>query len=144
MTQMRDQMRVMEQSSRQVSGILASPPERFNDSASQLAPQDDHVADMVGKLTLTDDHAVYIGSTHWVTILEDVSCSSQDSMKYHLLTFSFSRSKFLKMNCPMTTQKPSEVENRLYSMPIRQSKHQPPGYHCSRVTPLFRKSRYSP
>jgi hypothetical protein len=73
---MRDQMRVMEQSSRQVPGILASPLEPFHDSASRLAPQDDHVADTVGKLTLTDDHAVYIGSTHWVTILEDVSCSS--------------------------------------------------------------------
>lgn len=31
------------------------------------------IADDMGKLSLTDDQAVYTGSSHWVTILEDVS-----------------------------------------------------------------------
>ncbi|CRG89062.1 Oleate activated transcription factor 3 [Talaromyces islandicus] len=72
LTQMRDQTRVMEQSSLETSGILASSPEPFHDSASRLAPRNGHVADTVGKLTVSDDHAVYIGSTHWVTILEEI------------------------------------------------------------------------
>ncbi|OKL55395.1 hypothetical protein UA08_09338 [Talaromyces atroroseus] len=72
LTEMRDQMRVMERSSLEVSGILASSPEPFHDSESRLAPRNGHVADTVGKLTVTDDHAVYIGSTHWVTILEEI------------------------------------------------------------------------
>ena len=31
------------------------------------------MAEEMGKLSLTDDQAVYTGSSHWVTILEDVS-----------------------------------------------------------------------
>ena len=74
---MRDQMRVMEQSSRQASGNTALLNEHFDDPVLPLAPHDGHVADSVGKLSLTDDHTVYIGSTHWGTILEEVSCLSQ-------------------------------------------------------------------
>lgn len=84
-TQMRDQMRVMEQSSRQASGDTAPLNEHFEDSAPRLAPHDGHIADSVGKLSLTDDHAIYIGSTHWGTILEEVSCLSRVSVKYNLM-----------------------------------------------------------
>lgn len=93
-TQMRDQMRDMEQSS-QVSGTLPSSLEPFHDSEPRLAPQTGDVADTVGKLTVTDDHAVYIGSTHWVTILEEVRCGPQISM-YHPVTFSLSQIQTLK------------------------------------------------
>ncbi|PYI09931.1 hypothetical protein BO78DRAFT_336264 [Aspergillus sclerotiicarbonarius CBS 121057] len=79
---MRDQMRVMELASRQ-SGISASSPELTHDSISRLAPQDGHVADTVGKLTLTDDHAVYSGSTHWVTILEDIQSLKEELSDDH-------------------------------------------------------------
>jgi hypothetical protein len=76
----------MEQSSRQASGDTAPLNEHFDDPVLPLAPYDGHVADSVGKLSLTDDHAVYIGSTHWGTILEEVSCLSRKSVKYNLVT----------------------------------------------------------
>lgn len=72
-TQMKDQMRVMEQSSFSPAAAAdgsASSPGPIPDSDSQIA------SDAVGKLTLTDDHAVYIGTTHWVTVLEEVSGNS--------------------------------------------------------------------
>jgi hypothetical protein len=59
----------MEQSLRQ-----ASSNQPFHDPAPPLVPDDGHVADSVGKLSLTDNHAVYIGSTHWGTILAEVRC----------------------------------------------------------------------
>ena len=70
---MRDQMTVMERSSGQASGDTASN-QPFHDTAPPLAPRDGHIADSVGKLSLTDNHAVYIGSTHWGTILAEVRC----------------------------------------------------------------------
>lgn len=42
----------------------------------QRDPPDDHVLDSMGKLSLTDNDAVYIGSSHWVTILEEVGLNS--------------------------------------------------------------------
>ncbi|RFU27838.1 hypothetical protein B7463_g8492, partial [Scytalidium lignicola] len=69
---MRDEMRVMEQSSHQASGNTVLPKKPFHDAAPLLAPNDGHVADSVGKLSLTDNHSVYIGSTHWATILEEI------------------------------------------------------------------------
>ncbi|PWY85817.1 hypothetical protein BO94DRAFT_586376 [Aspergillus sclerotioniger CBS 115572] len=62
-TQMRDQMRAMEQASDQTSN--------------------GHVADTVGKLTLTDSHAIYSGSTHWVTILEDIQSLKEELSSDH-------------------------------------------------------------
>ena len=67
-------MRDMEQSSRQPSGDVASPSEALNDPGPPIAPPGGHVIDSMGKLSLTDNPAVYIGSSHWVTISEEVSC----------------------------------------------------------------------
>lgn len=47
----------------------------------QLDPPDDHVLDSMGKLSLTDNDAVYIGSSHWVTILEEVGLDSVRSFE---------------------------------------------------------------
>ena len=105
-TQMRDQIRVMEQSSRQASGDTAPLNEHLEDPVLSLTPHYGHVADSVGKLSLTDDHAIYIGSTHWGTILEEVSCLSRKSVKYNLMTL-FSRSKASKRTCPTTTRTPA-------------------------------------
>lgn len=66
-------MRVMEQSSFSPGATAddrTSSPGPILDSDSQIA------SDAVGKLTLTDDHAVYIGATHWVTVLEEVCGNS--------------------------------------------------------------------
>jgi hypothetical protein len=68
------QMRDMAQSSRQPSGDTASPNVALNDNEPPLAPPDGRVVEEMGRLSLTDDHTVYTGSSHWVTILEDVSC----------------------------------------------------------------------
>ena len=83
-------MRDMEQSSRQPSDDIASPSEAPNDPSLPLAPPDGHVIDSMGKLSLTDNHAVYIGSSHWVTILEDVSCLDEKSVVSHLMMMIFS------------------------------------------------------
>ncbi|KAF7548328.1 hypothetical protein G7046_g8711 [Stylonectria norvegica] len=64
------EMRDMAQTSTEISNDAASlggigePP---------LASLDGHIADDMGKLDLTGNHAIYTGSSHWVTILEDVS-----------------------------------------------------------------------
>ena len=63
----------MAQSSRQTSDDGAPPSVALRDSGPQLIPPDSRVIDDMGKLNLDDDHAVYTGSSHWVTILEDVS-----------------------------------------------------------------------
>lgn len=67
-TEMRDMM----ESSRQPSADIATPSEPRNSPASSLAPAHGQVVDDMGKLRLTDNHAVYTGSSHWTTILEDV------------------------------------------------------------------------
>ncbi|RDW57488.1 oleate activated transcription factor 3 [Coleophoma cylindrospora] len=70
-TQMRDQMRVVEQTSGSVSDI-APLNEYAEDPVLPDALGDGNVGDSVGKLSLTDDHTVYHGSTHWGTILEEI------------------------------------------------------------------------
>ena len=75
-TQMRDQMKAMEQSSHQASGHTTAPVGSFHNRELNPAPHPEHLADSVGKLSLTDDRAVYTGSTHWGTILEEVSYGS--------------------------------------------------------------------
>lgn len=67
-------MRDIVQSSRQPSGDNASPSEMPAYTEPQLNPSDGRVTNDMGKLSLTDDHAVYTGSSHWVTILEDIQC----------------------------------------------------------------------
>jgi len=37
-----------------------------------MSPSNAALTDDMGKLSITDDHAIYTGSSHWVTILEDV------------------------------------------------------------------------
>jgi hypothetical protein len=62
------------QNSRQPLHSLASlPSEDFNDPRPLLTTPGDHVEDNMGKLSLTNDHEIYIGTSHWATILEDVS-----------------------------------------------------------------------
>ncbi|KAK3933912.1 fungal-specific transcription factor domain-containing protein [Diplogelasinospora grovesii] len=68
-TEMRDMM----QSSHHASDGMASSNETPNDPGPPLAPA---IVDDMGKLSLTENHAVYTGSSHWVTILEDVSSCS--------------------------------------------------------------------
>ncbi|KAF2101410.1 hypothetical protein NA57DRAFT_34315 [Rhizodiscina lignyota] len=66
------EMRDMAQSSRQPSSDITSPNVALSDLGSPLSSADSHVIDDTGKLSLTDDHVVYTGSSHWVTILEDI------------------------------------------------------------------------
>ncbi|KAH7009932.1 hypothetical protein EDB80DRAFT_714107 [Ilyonectria destructans] len=68
------EMRDIVQSSRQPSGDNASPSEMPVYTEPPLNPSDGHATDDMGKLSLTDDRAVYTGSSHWVTILEDIQC----------------------------------------------------------------------
>ncbi|KAF7554331.1 hypothetical protein G7Z17_g2944 [Cylindrodendrum hubeiense] len=68
------EMRDMVQSSHQPSGEIALPSETLSNPGPSLARPDGRVTDDMGKLNLTDDHAVYTGSSHWVTILEDIQC----------------------------------------------------------------------
>ena len=79
----------MVQSSRQPSHNIAPASEAFNDPGPPLAPPDGHVEDTMGKLSLTDNHTVYIGSSHWVTILEDVSCLYEKSGVSNLIMIIF-------------------------------------------------------
>ncbi|KAH8686510.1 fungal-specific transcription factor domain-containing protein [Ilyonectria robusta] len=67
-------MRDIVQSSRQPSGDNASRSEMPAYTEPPLNPSDGRATDDMGKLSLTDDHAVYTGSSHWVTILEDIQC----------------------------------------------------------------------
>lgn len=71
-------MRDMEQKLRQpIDKIEVTDEVHKNENlGTQRDPSDGHVVDSMGKLSLTDNDAVYIGSSHWVTILEEVSLKS--------------------------------------------------------------------
>jgi hypothetical protein len=71
-------MRDMEQKLRQpVDKMEVTEEVHKNENlGTQRGPSDSHVVDSMGKLSLTDNDAVYIGSSHWVTILEEVSLKS--------------------------------------------------------------------
>ena len=76
----------MVQNSRQPShNIASSPSEALNDPGPLLAPPDGYVEDTMGKLSLTDNCAVYSGSSHWVTMLEDVGCLYEKSVVSNLM-----------------------------------------------------------
>lgn len=62
----------MAQNSCQPSSSSLTPSGVLNDTSPQH--QDGNMIDDMGKLSLTDSHAIYTGSSHWVTILDDVSC----------------------------------------------------------------------
>ncbi len=78
----------MMQSSSQSLKDGAAPGGALDGRGPPLAPPDDHVVDGMGTLSLSDNHAVYIGSSHWVTILEDVSLSHEKSLLGSLVTIS--------------------------------------------------------
>ncbi|OIW34303.1 hypothetical protein CONLIGDRAFT_607106 [Coniochaeta ligniaria NRRL 30616] len=67
--EMRD--RDLARNSGQTSGDRASPSLTNND-IRPFTPPGSSLADDLGKLSITDDHTVYTGSSHWVTILEDI------------------------------------------------------------------------
>lgn len=73
----------MAQSSRQPSGNVASPSTALDDSRSPLVAQDSRVVDDMGKLSLNDSRAVYTGSSHWATILEDIQHLKDELSEEH-------------------------------------------------------------
>lgn len=60
----------MAQNSCQPSSSSVTPSGALNDTSPQH--QDGNIIDDMGKLSLTDSHAIYTGSSHWVTILDDI------------------------------------------------------------------------
>ncbi|KAI2616307.1 fungal-specific transcription factor domain-containing protein [Hypoxylon sp. NC1633] len=66
------EMRNMLQSPSQPSDDTASRSTALSNSGPSLAPPVDHVTDDMGRLRLTEHQAVYTGSSHWVTILDDI------------------------------------------------------------------------
>ncbi|KAH8660808.1 fungal-specific transcription factor domain-containing protein [Tricladium varicosporioides] len=66
------EMREMEHRSRQPSDDRSLSSELLNNPVPPLAPLDDNTIGSMGNLSLTDNHEVYVGSSHWVTILEDI------------------------------------------------------------------------
>ncbi|KAF4468960.1 Oleate activated transcription factor 3 [Fusarium albosuccineum] len=61
------EMRGMAQGPSQTFDKTSSPSEALNSPGSPSAPVDN-----MGKLSLTESHAVYTGSSHWATILDDI------------------------------------------------------------------------
>ncbi|KAI8676468.1 Zn(2)-C6 fungal-type domain-containing protein [Fusarium sp. Ph1] len=50
----------------------APVPHALKDAATQGTSSDGHTAASIGKLSLEDGNAVYTGSSHWATILDDI------------------------------------------------------------------------
>ena len=68
------EMRDMVQNSNQLpSATTASTSETSKNTAPTVPSPSASVAGSMGKLSPADSHAFYTGSSHWVTILEDVS-----------------------------------------------------------------------
>lgn len=68
------EMRDLAQGPGRSDGDTTSPSVISKDHPSPLSPTNSQgVGDAIGNLNLTDEHAVYTGSSHWATILEDVS-----------------------------------------------------------------------
>lgn len=76
-------------SPQQSSDITSSSSETINNGRPPLALSDDYVIDDIGKLSLADSNAVYTGSSHWVTILEDVSSFYEKPVPSNLTGFCF-------------------------------------------------------
>ncbi|RTE79295.1 hypothetical protein BHE90_006227 [Fusarium euwallaceae] len=47
-------------------------PHALNDAATQETSSDGHAEANIGKLSLEDGNAIYTGSSHWATILDDI------------------------------------------------------------------------
>ncbi|KAH8705958.1 fungal-specific transcription factor domain-containing protein [Talaromyces proteolyticus] len=72
------EMRDMTQSSPRTLDSIPSPSASLNELQPPLVSSNDNVTENMGKLSLTDNHAVYIGSSHWATILEDIQNLKDD------------------------------------------------------------------
>jgi hypothetical protein len=70
-------MRDLAQSPHQPPEDVTSLHEIPRTSIPPAIPLEGHATDNMSKLSLTDDEAVYIGSSHWITILEDVCSPSK-------------------------------------------------------------------
>jgi hypothetical protein len=77
------EMRDMIQNSDQHSPSTSIAP---TDLESQSMTLHDNEKDDIGKLSLSDNHGVYTGSSHWVTILEDVCYREECHWKHIHLT----------------------------------------------------------
>lgn len=89
---------------------LASSHESPRQSIPPVIPLEDNATDNMSKLSLTDDEAVYIGSSHWITILEDVSnLLRQISKKFN---DDIIRSDFSKMSCLTIIPRGPKQESR--------------------------------
>ncbi|RSL61449.1 hypothetical protein CEP54_006225 [Fusarium duplospermum] len=47
-------------------------PHALNDAGTQETSSDEHAETSIGKLSLEDGNAIYTGSSHWATILDDI------------------------------------------------------------------------
>ena len=69
---------------------MQSTPSSTVAAAQPVPSSPGSMADDMGKLCLTDDQAVYTGSSQWVTILEDVSTGGPNDslcfLNYHILS----------------------------------------------------------
>jgi hypothetical protein len=74
------EMRDMVENSHQPVKEPAPSSETAVDAGASLASAEGRIIDDMGNLSITDDHAVYTGSSHWATILEDVSCIREESL----------------------------------------------------------------
>lgn len=70
--QLRGQMRTVELTSNRAYGSLTLPSDPSQGSTSAVNQPDRQLTENMGKLNMTGDYAVYTGSTHWITILEDI------------------------------------------------------------------------
>ncbi|KAH8887521.1 hypothetical protein GQ53DRAFT_725719 [Thozetella sp. PMI_491] len=66
------EMRDMVENSRQPPQESAASSETPVETGASHASAEARITDDMGNLSITDDHAVYTGSSHWVTILEDI------------------------------------------------------------------------
>lgn len=104
---------------------VAPPSEVLDDETeTQGASFDGHTAANIGKLSLEEGNAVYTGSSHWATILDDVCAGAADLMSFVLMIGRFDSSK---TNYLMTFRTAQRARNRLYTLLIRNCR--PLEYH---------------
>ncbi|KAI9727725.1 MAG: hypothetical protein M1828_005953 [Chrysothrix sp. TS-e1954] len=62
----------MERDTSRLSSDMGTSSNLFHDLRSTRLTQDSPVAEELGNLSFSENHAVYTGNTHWITILEDI------------------------------------------------------------------------
>ena len=77
------QMRDRDQNSHRLQSDVELRSDALTGTETPSIASEGHVADSMGKLSLTDDRAVYIGSSHWSTILEDIQCLKEELLDEH-------------------------------------------------------------